>query len=109
VGLTIVSLGTSLPELMTSVVAAFKGHSELALGNVIGSNIFNVLFCLGLAGLLRPFGLEASSLGLDTVVLLLFSLGAGIFLRSERRMRRWEGGVLLVAYFAYLIWLFLKV
>ena len=104
VGLTIVAAGTSLPELATSIVAALRGERDLAIGNVVGSNVFNLLGILGLASLTAPSGLTVAPevLGLDAWV----ALGAAALLlplaRSGGAIVRWEGAVLVVAYAAYL-------
>lgn len=102
VGLTIVAVGTSLPELATSVIAAIKGHSDIAVGNVVGSNIFNVLLCLGAAGVAGKVGAPIRGLLVDLAVLLVMTVVGCIFLRTERKMARWEGGVLLALYAAFL-------
>jgi cation:H+ antiporter len=105
VGLTIVAVGTSLPELATSVIAAMKGHSDIAVGNVVGSNIFNVLLCLGAAGMVGDVGAPLSSLRVDLGALMIMTLAGCVFLRTQRRMARWEGGVLLALYVAFLSYL----
>lgn len=102
VGLTIVAVGTSLPELATSLIAAFRGHADIAVGNVIGSNIFNVLLCLGAAALLGTVGAPLSSLAKDLVVLAAVTLLAAAMMRTARRITRLEGAVLLGGYLAYL-------
>jgi cation:H+ antiporter len=102
VGLTIVAIGTSLPELVTSIIAARRGKSDLAVGNVVGSNIFNVLLCLGLASTSAPIESRAATFLVDLVALGLFT-GAGlVFLRGARRMARAEGALLIAGYVAYL-------
>jgi cation:H+ antiporter len=104
VGLTIVAAGTSLPELATSIVAALRGERDLAIGNVVGSNVFNLLGILGLASLTAPSGLTVASqvLGFDAWV----ALGAAALLlplaRSGGALVRWEGAVLVIGYAAYL-------
>jgi cation:H+ antiporter len=103
VGLTVVAVGTSLPELATSVIAAHRGHSDIAVGNVIGSNVFNVLLCLGAAGLAAPFG-GLASFAHDLLVLGALTLVALVFLRTERVFARWEGAVVLAGYLAFLAW-----
>lgn len=102
VGLTIVAVGTSLPELAASVIAALRGHPAIAIGNVVGSNIFNMLLILGASGLIRPFDVSFEALRVDAYVMIAFSLGVAVLLRSERRISRAEGGVLLAAYGGYL-------
>lgn len=102
VGLTIVAVGTSLPELATSVIAAMKGHSDIAVGNVIGSNIFNVLLCLGAAGVAGDVGAPLSALRFDLGALIGMTALGAVFLRTERTMARWEGAVLLALYVGFL-------
>lgn len=103
VGLTIVAVGTSLPELATSLLAAARGNSDIAVGNVVGSNIFNILLCLGASGLSGAVEGQLSTLRVDLVALFLMT-GAGlVFIRTERTMRRWEGAVLLAGYVVFLV------
>jgi cation:H+ antiporter len=99
VGLTIVAIGTSLPELVTSVIAARRGHSDLAVGNVVGSNIFNVLLCLGAAGLAGPVGAPLGSLAFELGALAVMTVLAAVFIRTERTVTRLEGAF-AVALFA---------
>lgn len=104
IGLTIVAGGTSLPELATSVVAARKGQSAIAIGNVIGSNVFNILLILGLTAIISPMQIQ----GITTVdlMLMLFSVSlVWLFSFTRFTVERWEGGVLTVGYLAYLGWL----
>jgi cation:H+ antiporter len=105
-GLTIVAVGTSLPELVTSVVAALRGHSDIAVGNVIGSNIFNVLLCLGASSMIGKVSGTPSALLVDLGGLIVMSAMGCIFMRSARTMARWEGATLsflYVAFMAYVI------
>jgi cation:H+ antiporter len=102
VGLTIVALGTSLPELVTSLIAASRGHSDLAVGNVVGSNIFNVLLCLGTAALAGPVGASLSSLALDLIALMLVTAIASALMRSERMISRGEGAIMLSVYVVFM-------
>jgi cation:H+ antiporter len=102
VGLTIVAIGTSLPELMTSLIAAFRGHSDIAIGSVIGSNIFNVLFCLGAAGVVGTIEVDPAAVAHDLLVLSLMTVVGIVFMRRARVIRRFEGGMLLAAYLAFL-------
>jgi len=103
IGLTIVAVGTSLPELATSVVAAYKKQSDIAIGNIVGSNIFNIFFILGVSGLIAPLPFQSSLYidifvtGLASVVLFLF-----MFIGRRNTIERWQGFVLLVLYFVYL-------
>lgn len=113
IGLTIVAVGTSLPELASSVLAARRGEHELALGNIIGSNLFNTLAVVGLAGLIRPLQAEPALLSRDLVVLValtlaLFLLGMGRRGRAGR-INRWEGCALLLAFVVYTAWLIASV
>ncbi|MBD5347162.1 MAG: calcium/sodium antiporter [Bacteroides sp.] len=106
VGLTIVAIGTSLPELATSIVAATKGKSDLAVGNVIGSNIFNIFFVCGMAGVVHP--LQFGTIGnVDLLVLTLASLLFYITARwfGHRTITRIEGGLLVAVYIAYTAYL----
>ena len=104
VGLTVVAIGTSLPELVSSVVAARKGHSDLAVGNVLGSNIFNVLVCLGAAGLAGPLRAELSTLTVELSVLAGFTLLAVFLMRGTRKITRVEGAIAVACYVAFLAW-----
>lgn len=101
IGLTVVALGTSLPELVTSVIAARRGHSDLAIGNVVGSNIFNVFLCLGAAGLSGPVAASLGSLWQDLGALFAMTLLVSLFIRSERTITRFEGGSALVLFLAF--------
>lgn len=104
IGLTIVAVGTSLPELATSVLAAFKKEGDIAVGNIVGSNIFNILGILGVASLTKPLentGMSVVDLGLMIVLAVLLLPLA----RSGWRVNRWEGGALLAAYVAYVVYL----
>lgn len=104
IGLTVVAVGTSLPELATSVVAALRGHANLALGNVVGSNIVNVLGILGVTACVQP--IDATGLTwVDGSVLLGMAVLTLPFLWTELEVSRWEGGVLLIAYGAYVAFL----
>lgn len=107
VGLTVVAIGTSLPELATSVVAAMKGHSDIAVGNVVGSNIFNVLLCLGAAALAGNIGTSLGTVAVDLGVMGTMTVLGAWFLRTERTFSRWEGGVLLLLYGSFLGYLVL--
>lgn len=107
IGLTIVAVGTSLPELATSVVAAIKGEKDIAIGNVVGSNIFNVLAIMGLAPLFRPLhapGISPVDLGLMVFcTLVLYPI-----MKTGYKISRKEGIFLLLVYVAYTIWLILQ-
>ena len=107
IGLTVVSAGTSLPELATSAVAAYRGESDIALGNVVGSCIFNIVGILGLTVLIQPLDVDAVVLRRDLPVLLALTLACWLVTRSGHRISRAEGGGLLAAYVAYVVWLVL--
>lgn len=107
VGLTIVAVGTSAPELATCLVAALRRHSSMAVGNVVGSNIFNVLFVLGGAGLVRPIGGAGAGWALDLAALVVATVMASVLLYTERRVSRLEGALLTCAYGGYLTLLLL--
>lgn len=104
VGLTVVAGGTSLPELATSVVAARKGQAAIAIGNVIGSNVFNILLILGLTATISPLPINGITT-LDISVMLLSITLVWLFSRTRYTIERWEGVVLLVGYLVYLVWL----
>lgn len=108
VGLTIVAVGTSLPELATSIVAAVRRQSSIAVGNVVGSNVFNVLVVLGVGPLVRPLRVSVSELGVDLGLLAALTLGAAVSLRTERRLERWEGVLLVAGYVVFLVSLGLR-
>ncbi len=107
IGLTIVAVGTSLPELVTSVVAAKKGESEIALGNVIGSNIFNILFILGTSGIVHPLNCEVGAL-IDTVLLIGMSLLMFAVCKTKSRVSRAEGYISVIIYVIYVIYIILR-
>jgi cation:H+ antiporter len=104
VGLTVVAGGTSLPELATSVVAARKGQSAMAIGNVIGSNVFNILLILGLTATISPLAIEGVT-SLDMSVMLVSAVLVWLFSFTRYKVERWEGAVLVIGYLAYLAWL----
>lgn len=109
IGLTIVALGTSLPELAASVIAARKGEHDIAIGNVVGSNMFNLLAVIGIAGVINPMtDIAAEVMSRDWPVMMgltlaLFVMAYGF--RGPGRINRWEGSLLLVAFAAYNSWL----
>ena len=104
VGLTVVAGGTSLPELATSVVAARKGQSAIAIGNVIGSNVFNILLILGLTATVSPLQIEGITT-IDMAVMLISVVLVWLFSRTRYTVERWEGTVLVGGYLVYLVWL----
>jgi cation:H+ antiporter len=109
IGLTIVALGTSLPELVTSAVAARKGKTDIAIGNIIGSNIFNVFLILGLTAIITPLPFQAI-MNYDIAVLVLASslLFFTMFTGKKRLLDRWEAILFLILYFIYTIYLIMR-
>ncbi len=101
IGLTIVAIGTSMPELVTSVVAARKGESDIAIGNIVGSNLFNILGILGITALIHPIAAGGVQ-SLDLMVMLLLALLILPFAWSGFRIGRREGGILLAGYLSYI-------
>lgn len=104
IGLTIIAVGTSLPEFASSIIAARKGEHDMALGNILGSNLFNTLAVVGIAGTIHPLSAEPEVLSRDILVMAiltasLFVIGYGF--RGQGRINRFEGGALLLSYFGY--------
>lgn len=104
IGLTIVALGTSLPELFTSVSAARKGNADIAIGNIVGSNIFNILFVVGTSALITPVVFESKFI-VDFMVAAAAGVLLWVFSFSGKSLNRAEGGVLLLGYLGYFIYL----
>lgn len=106
IGLTIIAIGTSLPELVTSLIAALRGNSDLALGNVVGSNIFNIMFVLGLSGVINPVNFQSSYYP-DILTYLFASLVLMIFMFTGRRkvIDRWEGILFFAIFVVYMIYI----
>ncbi len=107
VGLTIVAVGTSLPELITSVTAAFKKQSEIALGNIVGSNIFNILFVLGASSLISPLAV-IDEIFIDIILMIILTVVLLIFSKSQYKIAKSEGFVLAAAYIAYMVYIILR-
>lgn len=105
IGLTIVAIGTSLPELAASIAAARKGVHDMIIGNIIGSNVFNTLGVLGLAGLIRTTEIDTHALWRDFPVMFAFTLFMLIFALTKGRFSRTEGAIMLCAYIAYIAYL----
>lgn len=108
IGLTIIAIGTSLPELMTSLVAAKKGENDIAVGNIVGSNIFNILLVLGLSATINPLSLVASSL-MDIYFLLFGVFLTWIFMFTGKKISKIEGIILFFLYISYLGFLLLNI
>ncbi len=107
IGLTIIAIGTSLPELVTCIIAAIKKQADLAIGNIIGSNIFNILFVLGLAGLIQPMKFEKAFL-YDGIVMIFAILLLFIYTVKKQRLSRLQGFSFLILYIAYMIFAVVK-
>lgn len=107
VGLTIVAIGTSLPELVTSIVAARKGESDIALGNVIGSNIFNVFLILGLSSTIHPIGI-AREVIVDMTFMLMTTILTYMFAITKRKIVRHEGIILAALYVSYMVFIIMR-
>ncbi|MDE6709249.1 MAG: calcium/sodium antiporter [Oscillospiraceae bacterium] len=101
VGLTIVAVGTSLPELVTSIVAAKKGESDIAIGNVVGSNVFNILFVLAASAAITPMNINAQSL-VDLVILMAVTALTYVFCVTQKKINRPEGIILVLMYIGYM-------
>jgi len=106
IGLTIVAVGTSLPELATSAVAAYKKNAEIAVGNVIGSNIFNIFFVLGLSSIIKPLPFNpGSNIDIGVVILASLILFIWMFTGKKHSLDRWEGIIFLILYGGYITFL----
>jgi len=109
IGLTVVAVGTSLPELATSAVAAYKKNVEIAVGNVVGSNIFNIFFVLGLSSIIKPLPLQAGcNIDIGVVILASLLLFICMFTGKKHSLDRWEGIVLIILYCSYIAFLIIK-
>ncbi len=112
IGLTIVAFGTSLPELATSVVAAFRKEMDISMGNLLGSNVFNILSVLGAASIIRPItiagGFMQSGLFTDYTVMMITGLLPWFMMRKTLTVSRLQGGILLLCYSGYIIYLFIR-
>lgn len=107
VGLSIVAVGTSLPEMVTSIVAAKKGENEIAFGNLVGSNIFNVLFILGISGLFNPLGINSDVI-IDTYIMLGITALAVMMAISKGIVSKKEGWILTFVYASYVVYIVLR-
>ncbi|MFQ3535865.1 MAG: calcium/sodium antiporter [Aggregatilineales bacterium] len=106
IGLTLVAVGTSLPELATSLIASLRKENDIAVGNIVGSNIFNILAILGLTAMVQPIGVNQRVLDADILVMLAFSLGLLLAVQGGK-VTRWQGALLLLAYFIFTTWAFM--
>ena len=107
IGLTIVAFGTSLPELITSIVASRKGENGLALGNVIGSNLFNILMVLGISASIHPIKVNPLSI-YDAAFFILISLVTFLFCKTKKELNRYEGIFMIVTYFIYMFYIVVR-
>jgi len=109
ISLTIVAVGTSLPELVTSIIAALKGDSDMAIGNVVGSNIFNIFWILGVSALIAPITIPTFAI-IDLLVLLgtTFLLFLFMFIGRKHELERWQGMVFILMYVAYIVHLIMR-
>ncbi len=108
IGLTMVAVGTSLPELASSIAAARRGEGEMVLGNVVGSNVFNVLCILGIVAMVQPMEVDTAAVQPDLVVMLGLSLLVVPFVWLWRGLKRRSGVMLLIVWAAYIVWLFVR-
>ena len=114
VGLTIVAVGTSLPELVTSVVASIKKERDIAIGNVIGSNIFNILFILGVSSTIKPLAIsQVVSLGInialfDLIVLIISGVAILLISRTTKTLKKWQGIIFVLMYIAYVAYIIIR-
>lgn len=107
VGLTIVAVGTSLPELITSITAAIKKESEIALGNIVGSNIFNILFVLGAASVISPLAVDGK-IFTDVLIMIALTITILIFSRTNYKIGKMEGIILAIAYIIYMVFIIIR-
>ncbi|MFH1276704.1 MAG: calcium/sodium antiporter [Candidatus Woesearchaeota archaeon] len=107
IGVTISAIGTSLPELIVTIKAAWRGHGDIAVGNIVGSCIFNILFALGLTSLIKPINILPSVISTDGMILVFITILLLLFSSSSKKIDRWEGAVLILtylAYFGFIVW-----
>jgi cation:H+ antiporter len=107
VGLSVVALGTSLPELVTSAMAAKKGEADIALGNVVGSNVFNTLLIVGLSGSIVPLGLNGDVL-IDMIILIGVTAFVAFLGYTKSKLSRLDGIIMLLIYVSYITYIILR-
>ena len=107
IGLTIVALGTSLPELVTSIVAARKNEVDMAVGNAVGSNVFNILMVLGIASAINPVSLIRENV-IDIIILVAFSVVVWIFAATKKKISRKEGIAMVAMYLIYAVYIIVR-
>lgn len=108
IGVTVVAFGTSAPELVASIMAAIKKQSDISVGNLIGSNIFNVFAVLGVTSVVKPIEVDQEVMNFDMIWMLAIALSMVLILYLGNKIGRWKGVLLLSAYFAYIIWIILR-
>jgi cation:H+ antiporter len=106
IGLTLVAVGTSLPEMVTSITAALKGHLDLSIGNILGANILDITWVMGLSAFVRPVPVGLATIRIDLPVLTAMVLMVVVFGRSRKSLERWEGILLLIFYTAFITYRF---
>lgn len=106
VGLTIVAIGTSLPELATAIVAGYRGHADVVLGNVVGSNLFNILGILGVTAAITPISIAGRIADIDVWIMLVVAVVLSPVIWTRNKIGRLEGAVFLTLYFVYIAWVF---
>jgi cation:H+ antiporter len=109
IGLTIVAVGTSLPELATSIMAALKKQNDIAIGNIIGSNIFNIFFVLGFTAVVRPIPItQAANFDIFVCLTATLMLFIALLMGKKHQLQRWQGILMLIAYFTYITYLIIR-
>lgn len=107
IGMTLVAIGTSLPELATSVIAALRKQNDIAIGNVVGSNIFNLLLVLGATAVIKPIAVDQQVINVDMLIALVFAILLLPFVRNQL-VARWEAGLMLTSYIGFMVLLFVR-
>lgn len=107
IGIALVAVGTSLPELATSIVSAMRAESDISVGNIIGSNIFNIMCVIGIVSMIEPLAVDRELLYFELPVMLIFSLALVPFMKTGFVLSRIEGGILLAGYCLFITWLFI--
>ena len=105
--MTLVAIGTSLPELATSVIAALRKQNDIAIGNVVGSNIFNLLLVLGATAVIKPIAVDQQVINVDMLIALVFAILLLPFVRNQL-VARWEAGLMLTSYIGFMVLLFVR-
>ena len=108
IGLTVVAVGTSLPELVTSIVAAKKGENDIAVANVVGSNIYNVLLILGLSSIIRPLNVASNPNFIDLAFMAFTTILFIFFIFKAKTVKKWQGIVMVLLYIAYVVYIVLR-